>query len=72
MPAGPKPTGAAREFPARARPRRLKIMTGASAAERLRAATEMQAGRGKLMVDPPPEEAARAIMDYLIAERIIA
>jgi electron transfer flavoprotein beta subunit len=72
IPAGPKPTGEAREIPARARPRRLKIMTGASAAERLRAATEMQAGRGKLMVDPPPEEAARAIMDYLIAERIIA
>ena len=72
MPAGPKPASEAREIPARARPRRLKIMTGASAAERLRAATEMQAGRGKLMVDPPPEEAARAIMDYLIAEGILA
>ena len=37
----------------------------------LRAATEMQAGRGKLLVDPPVEEAARAIYDYLRSERII-
>ena len=72
IPAGPKLASEAREISARARPRRLKIMTGASAAERLRAATEIQAGRGKLMIDPPPEEAARAIMDYLIAEEILA
>jgi electron transfer flavoprotein beta subunit len=67
------PDGAidAREIPARVKPRRLKIMTGATAAERLRAATEMQAGAGKLMVDPPPAEAARAIYDYLRAEGII-
>ena len=72
MPAGPKLESTAREIPARPRPRRLKIMTGASAAERLRAATEMQAGRGRLMLDPPPEEAARAIMEYLIAEGILS
>lgn len=72
MPAGPNPGSEAREIPARPRPRRLKIMTGASAAERLRAATEMQSGRGKLMIDPPPEEAARAIMDYLVAEGILS
>jgi N,N-dimethylglycine/sarcosine catabolism electron transfer flavoprotein subunit beta len=62
----------AREIPARAKPKRLKIMTRGSAAERLRAATEMQAGHGKLLVDPPAEEAARAIYDYLQAEGILA
>ncbi len=72
MPAGPSLPAGAREIPARPRPRRLKIMTGGSAAKRLRAATEMQAGRGKLMVDPPPDEAARAIMEYLRAEGILA
>jgi electron transfer flavoprotein beta subunit len=72
MPAGPKPESVVREVPARPRQRRLKIMTGANAAERLRAATEMQAGRGRLMIDPPAEEAARAIMDYLVAEGILS
>ncbi len=60
-----------RELPARPRPRRLKIVAGASAAERLKAATEMQAGRGRLLVHPAPEEAARAILDYLADERIL-
>ena len=72
MPAGPQFTAGAREVAARPRPRRLRVMTGATAAERLRAATEMQAGRGKLMVDPPAEEAARAILDYLTEEGILA
>lgn len=71
MAPGPRVPADAREIPARPRPRRLKIMTGGSAAERYRAATEMQAGRGKLMVDPPADEAARAIMDYLRAEGIL-
>jgi len=71
-PAGPGLSADAREIPARPRPRRLKIMTGGSAAERLRAATEMQAGRGKLMVDPSADEAAGAIMEYLQAEGILA
>ena len=70
-PAGPPEAVDAREIPARPKPRRLKIMTGATTAERLRAATEMQAGRGKLLVDPPVEEAARAIYDYLRSEGII-
>ncbi len=61
----------ARQIPARMKPKRLKIMTRGSAAERLRAATEMQAGHGKLLVDPPAEEAARAIYDYLRAEGIL-
>ena len=70
MTPGPSLPADAREVPARARPRRLKIMTGGTAAERFRAATEMQAGRGRLMVDPPADEAARAIMEYLRAEGI--
>ena len=72
IPAGPALVSDAREIAARARPRRLKIMTGGSAADRLRAATEMQAGRGRLMVDPPADEAARAILEYLRAEGILA
>jgi electron transfer flavoprotein beta subunit len=57
--------------PARARPKRLKVASGGSAAERLRAATEVAAGRGRLLVDPPPAEAARAIWDYLRDEGIV-
>ena len=70
-PAGPPEVLEARQTPARAKPRRLRIMTGLSAGERLRAATEPQAGRSKLLVDPSPEEAARAIYEYLRSERII-
>ena len=61
-----------REVPARPKPRRLKIATGGSAAERLRAATEMQAGRGQLLVQPTPEAAAEAILDYLVKEGILS
>jgi electron transfer flavoprotein beta subunit len=61
-----------REVPARPKPKRLKLATGGSAAERLRAATEMQAGRGQLLLNPPPEEAARAILDYLVKEGILS
>jgi len=50
----------------------LKLATGGSAAERLRAATEMQAGRGQLLLNPAPEEAARAIFDYLVKEGILS
>ena len=57
--------------PARPRPKRLKVATGGSADERLRAATEIAPGRGRLLVDPPPIEAARAIWDYLLAEGIV-
>ena len=60
-----------RILPARPKPRRLKLATGGSAAERLKAATEMQAGRGRLLVNPPAEEAARAIYDYLVEEGIL-
>jgi len=57
--------------PARARPKRLKLAAGGTVAERLRAATEIAAGRGQLLVNPPPDEAARAIWDYLRAEGIV-
>jgi len=57
--------------PARPRPKRLKVAGGGSAADRLRAATEIAAGRGRLLVDPPPAEAARAIWDYLRDEGIV-
>lgn len=42
-----------------------------TAAERLRAATEMQAGEGRVMIDPAPEEAALAIRDYLAGKGVI-
>jgi len=58
--------------PARKRPKRLRAATGTTAEERLRAATQMVAGKGRLMVHPAPEEAARAIWDYLAAEGIVA
>jgi electron transfer flavoprotein beta subunit len=61
-----------REMPARPKPKRLKLASGGSAAERLRAATEMQAGRGQLLLNPPPEEAARAIFYYLVKEGILS
>jgi len=71
-PADAVPMPAPREVPARPKPKRLKIATGGSAAERLKAATEMQAGRGRLLVNPAPEEAAEAIFDYLVKEGILS
>jgi electron transfer flavoprotein beta subunit len=71
-PAAPPAAGDLREVPARPKPKRLKIATGGSAAERLRAATEMQAGRGQLLVQPAPEAAAEAIFDYLVKEGILS
>src|SRR5262249_47043753 len=65
-------TPEAQEVPARPKPKRLKIAVAGSAAERLRAATEMQAGRGQLLVTPSPEEAAQALLDYLVKEGILA
>jgi electron transfer flavoprotein beta subunit len=58
--------------PARARQRRLRAVTGGSAAERLRAVTETPAGRGQLLVHPAPDEAAAAIYRYLVEEGIIS
>lgn len=59
------------EGPARRRPKRIKVMKAASAADRVRAVTEMAAGKGKVLQNVPPEEAAKAIFDYLVAEGIV-
>lgn len=59
------------EGPARRRPKRLKVMKAASAADRVRAVTEMAAGKGKVLQNVPPDEAAKAIFDYLVAEGIV-
>lgn len=54
------------ERPYRARPKLIaKAAAGASASERLKAATEAASGGGRLLVDPPPEEAAREILTHL-------
>lgn len=60
-----------RESALRPRPRRLMAPVAGSAEERLRAITQVQAGRGRLLADPTPEEAARAIYDYLVEESIL-
>ena len=55
------------ERPYRARPKMMRSApAGASATERLRAATgEGGAGKANVLVDPPPEVAAREILVYL-------
>lgn len=55
--------------PWRARPKRLSVGAAGGgsggALDRLRAATEAKAGQGRVLVGPSPDEAARAIWDYL-------
>lgn len=55
--------------PWRDRPKRLSVGAAGGgtggALERLRAATEAKAGQGRVLVGPSPDEAARAIWDYL-------
>lgn len=56
------------ERPYRPRPRLIaSAAAGASAAERLKAATQAAGPGGRVMVDPAPEEAAQAILDHLRA-----
>lgn len=50
-----------------ARPRGTARPTAGSAAERLRMATEAKAGQGRVLIDPDPDTAARAILDHLAA-----
>jgi electron transfer flavoprotein beta subunit len=57
--------------PWRPRPKRMRLAVGASALDRLKALTETKSGEGAILVQPPAEEAARAIYDYLLAKRII-
>ncbi|RJS94413.1 electron transfer flavoprotein subunit beta [Salinisphaera sp. Q1T1-3] len=58
--------------PARPRPKRIRVSGGGSAADRLRAASETQAGQGALMIDPAAEDAAQAIADYLRSEGFLS
>jgi electron transfer flavoprotein alpha subunit len=54
------------ERPWRRRPRLIAgAATAGSAAERLKAATEVAGGGGRLLVDPDPAEAAREILAFL-------
>lgn len=57
--------------PWRPRPKRLRLAAAASAADRLKAMTETRSGEGAVMIQPSPDEAARAIYAYLVEKRII-
>ena len=57
--------------PAKPKPRRLKIVGEGSAAERMRAATQMVQGRAELLDHPEADDAAEAIFDYLMREGIV-
>jgi electron transfer flavoprotein beta subunit len=57
--------------PWRLRPRRLRLASGGSALERLKAVTETKSGQGQVLIGPSPDEAARAIYDYLLERRMI-
>jgi electron transfer flavoprotein beta subunit len=57
--------------PARAKPRRLKIVGAGSAAERMKAATQMVQGRARVMDRPDPDSAAESIWAYLVEEGIV-
>jgi electron transfer flavoprotein beta subunit len=60
------PASAVEERPYRRRPRLIAgAATGGSAADRLKAATEVAGGGGKVLVDPAPEEAAREVIAFL-------
>jgi electron transfer flavoprotein alpha subunit len=55
----------------RPRPKRLRLAAATSAADRLKTMTETKSGEGAVMINPSPEDAARAIYDYLLEKRII-
>jgi len=57
--------------PARPKPRRLKIVGQGSAAERLKAATQMVQGRAQVLDHPDPDTAAEAIWSYLVEEGLV-
>lgn len=57
--------------PWRPRPKRMRMLSGASALDRLKAMTETKSGEGALLVRPSAEDAARAIYDYLAEKRFI-
>ena len=57
--------------PARWKPRRLKIVGGANAADRIKAATQMVQGHAQVLDHPDPDAAADAIWSYLMGEGIV-
>ena len=57
--------------PWRPRPKRMRLASGGSALDRLKAMTETKSGEGAVLIQPSAEEAARAIYDFLLAKRII-
>jgi electron transfer flavoprotein beta subunit len=64
--AAPRVDNALEERAYRPRPKLIaKAAAGASAAERLKAATQSASGGGRLLVDPTPEDAAREILAHL-------
>jgi electron transfer flavoprotein beta subunit len=56
------------ERPARVRPRRLRSLVQSSAAERLRSIQSVRAGAGTKLLNLDPQQAARAIWQYLLDE----
>lgn len=62
--AAPSEADSIEERPARPRPKLIGGGSG-SAADRLKAATEAAKGGGEKLVDPTPEDAARAILAHL-------
>jgi electron transfer flavoprotein beta subunit len=68
-----EPPLAVEERPWRRRPRLIAgASTSGTAAERLRAATEVAGGGGRLLVDPAPDEAAREILAFLRGIGVVA
>lgn len=62
----PRGESALEERTYRPRPKMIaKAAAGATAAERLKAATQSANGGGRLLVDPAPEDAAREILAHL-------
>ena len=57
--------------PARPRPKRLKIVRGATAAERLAAATGQSAKGGQVISGADPRAAAEAIYNALVEEEVL-
>ena len=58
--------------PAKRRPRRIKgVDPNASAADRLKAITEMTGKQGDVLVGLSPEAAAERLLDFLIAEGVV-
>ncbi|WP_110667940.1 electron transfer flavoprotein subunit beta [Salinicola halophilus] len=59
--------------PARARPKRLKVVKSTNARDRFKAAAaKSSASGGQVLTDLTPEQAAEKLIDYLRAEKIIA